>query len=242
MSIHEIAKAIDRFAPLRKAKTSWDNVGILINTGSVDRRLLLTIDLTEPVLNECLEKKIGNIVAYHPVIFHPLKKLGTREKIVVQCIRNDINVFSPHTALDPLMNEHVFSILNQGPFSRKQGFGANMRSIGEAAERLKERGGLERLRVCLARSHSLDHVPKHMYVGVGAAFRKPSFRDALVVTGEMSHHDLLHCAANGVSVVLMEHSNSERICLEFIASKIRSELPEYDVAISSADRDPIAII
>jgi putative NIF3 family GTP cyclohydrolase 1 type 2 len=231
MSIHEIAKAVDKFAPLRKAKTSWDNVGIL-----------LTIDLTEPVLKECIEKEIKNVVAYHPVIFHPLKKLGSREKVVVECIKNGINVFSPHTALDPLMNEYIFNIFNSGQFNRKLGFGLNAKTIGEVVDMLKEKSGIERLRMCLAWTHTLGSIPTNMHVGVGAAFRKVTFRESLIITGEMSHHDLLHCAGNSVSVILMEHSNSERICLEFIACKLRSELPSYELVISNADRDPVTII
>ena len=36
---------------------------------------MLTNDLTEDVLEECVEKKADLIVSYHPPIFRPLKRL-----------------------------------------------------------------------------------------------------------------------------------------------------------------------
>lgn len=242
MSIHEIGRAVDRFAPLRKAKTSWDNVGVLVNSGTWDTRVMLTIDLTETVLQECIGLGIKNILSYHPVIFRPVKKLDVKEHVAVSCVKNGINVFSPHSALDPLMNEYIYKMFNEAEFQRKRNNGPNGSSVKDVVEGLKRRSGLERLRMCLARDHTVETVPPLMYVGVGATFRNTSLRNSIVITGEMSHHDLLHCASNGTSVILMEHSNSERICLEHVASRLRSELPEYEVVISKEDRDPITIV
>lgn len=242
MSIQEIGRAIDRFAPLRRAETSWDNVGVLINSGTQDKRVFLTIDLTEPVLRECIALGVKNIVSYHPVMFRAIKKLGSKEHLIVECIKNGINVFSPHSAMDPVMNNYIYGMLNSGEFRRKKKLGPNARSIENVVRILKEKSGLERLRICLARGHTMESVPETMYVGVGATFRNTAVRSCVVVTGEMSHHDLLHCAANGASVILMEHSNSERICLEYISERLRSELPEYEVFVSRKDRDPVTIV
>jgi putative NIF3 family GTP cyclohydrolase 1 type 2 len=242
MSIHVIGKAVDKFAPLRKAKTSWDNVGVLVDCGSEDARVLLTIDLTEPVLNECIEMGIRNILAYHPVIFAPLKKLDLKEKIVVECIKNNINVFCPHSALDRMMNEYVYRMMNDGAFYHKKNYGPNTSTIESAIRVLKEKSGLQCLRVCMARAHTMSTVPETMYVGVGATFRHTIIKRSIVITGEMSHHDLLACIANETSVILMEHSNSERICLEYIGTKLKSELPEYEVYISKRDVDPVTIV
>ena len=39
------------------------------------RRILLTNDLTEPVLSEAVEEKVDMVVSYHPPLFRPLKRL-----------------------------------------------------------------------------------------------------------------------------------------------------------------------
>ena len=39
------------------------------------KKVLLTNDLTEPVLSEALEEKVDMVVSYHPPLFRPLKRL-----------------------------------------------------------------------------------------------------------------------------------------------------------------------
>lgn len=242
MSIQEVGKAIGKFASLRRAKTDWDNVGVIVDSGTEDNKILLTIDLTEPVLEECIELGIKNIVAYHPIIFKAVKKLGSKESIVIECIKNGINVFTPHTALDPLMNNYVYSLINSGAFLYKKNCGPNASTIGNAITILKEKSGIKNFRICLARGHTMESIPESMHVGVGATFRNVPLKDSIVVTGEMHHHDLLSCIASNASVILMEHSNSERICLSHISSRLQEELPEYEIFISTRDKDPVMII
>lgn len=62
------------------------------------------------------------------------------------------------------------------------------------------------------------------------------------ITGEMRHHDALRAARSGVSVVCTLHSHSERITLSRLAQMMRDRLPTFDVRLSSADRDPFAIL
>jgi len=69
------------------------------------RRILLTIDLTESVLDEALATKSDFILSYHPPIFTPLKSLRAshpKERIIVRAIENRIAIFSPHTTYDAL--------------------------------------------------------------------------------------------------------------------------------------------
>ena len=54
-------------------------------------------------MNEAVEKQANLIVAYHPPIFSPLKRLtqaNWKERIVVTAAENRIAIFSPHTAMD----------------------------------------------------------------------------------------------------------------------------------------------
>ena len=95
--------ALATIAPLQLAE-DWDNVGELI-TGVRDRigTMLLTIDLTEPVLEEAIDARADMVVAYHPPIFSPLARLTTstpNEAIALGLAQAGIHVYSPHTALD----------------------------------------------------------------------------------------------------------------------------------------------
>jgi dinuclear metal center YbgI/SA1388 family protein len=100
----DVMMAMESFAPLSLAEP-WDNVGLLIGdrqqplTGPV----VLTIDLTPAVMDECEQIKASAVIAYHPIIFEPIKRLTTddaRQKTALRAIRSNIAIYSPHTALD----------------------------------------------------------------------------------------------------------------------------------------------
>uniref|UniRef100_G3NXP5 NIF3-like protein 1 n=1 Tax=Gasterosteus aculeatus aculeatus TaxID=481459 RepID=G3NXP5_GASAC len=61
--------------------------------------------------------------------------------------------------------------------------------------------------------------------------------------GEMSHHEVLDAAAAGTSVILSDHSNSERGFLAVFREKLAVRLPDsVTVAVSKADRDPLEVV
>ncbi len=99
----QLIDAFNEFAPEHFAN-DWDNVGLLVGSAKWDAtRILLTIDLTEEVMQEAVQNKVSAIVAYHPPIFDALSSVtdGTfKERIVLKAIEHSIAIYSPHTALD----------------------------------------------------------------------------------------------------------------------------------------------
>ena len=106
-----VVALLEELAPLAYAE-EWDNVGLLLEPlgdrrdaaapPSV-RRAFFCIDLGEPVLEEAIALQADLVVAYHPPVFRPLLRLGTRaasERVVQRALRAGIAVYSPHTALD----------------------------------------------------------------------------------------------------------------------------------------------
>jgi len=65
----------------------------------------------------------------------------------------------------------------------------------------------------------------------------------LFITGEMSHHDLLNAVHSGTSVILCEHSNTERGFLAVLRQQLHSLFEGcIEVILSSHDRDPVEIV
>ncbi|QOI99852.1 MAG: Nif3-like dinuclear metal center hexameric protein [Phycisphaeraceae bacterium] len=62
------------------------------------------------------------------------------------------------------------------------------------------------------------------------------------VTGEMGHHHILASLHAGMSVILGEHTGTERGFLPRLASLIKRHLPLADPIISATDRDPLTPI
>ncbi len=103
MQVGQIVELMQSIAPLAFA-AEWDNVGLLVGGDSWPAaRVMLTIDLTEPVLHEAIDADVQMIVAYHPPLFTPLRTLTERqavERIILTAARSGIALYSPHTALD----------------------------------------------------------------------------------------------------------------------------------------------
>lgn len=101
MKVREISRVLDEIAPPGLA-ADWDNVGLLVGASQNEvRKILLCIDLTASVLAEAKRIRAQMIMAYHPVIFKPLRSV-THETcpIVYEAIRAGIAIYSSHTAMD----------------------------------------------------------------------------------------------------------------------------------------------
>ena len=79
MELNAVTKTLEKFAPTSYAG-SWDNVGLLIEPSGpkVVKKVMLTNDLTEPVMQECLNAQVDMIISYHPPIFRPLKRITSK--------------------------------------------------------------------------------------------------------------------------------------------------------------------
>ncbi len=107
MKIKDIIKILNEWVPLDYSE-GFDNTGLLIgNEKHSLTGILITLDTLESVVDEAIEKNCNLIVSFHPIIFSGLKKLVGKtyvERVVQKAIKNDIAIFSMHTALDNSWN------------------------------------------------------------------------------------------------------------------------------------------
>ena len=60
------------------------------------------------------------------------------------------------------------------------------------------------------------------------------------LTGEMRHHDVLEAVAGGTSVILTNHTHTERGYLEVLARRLTAAFGgKVEVDVSRCDRDPL---
>ncbi len=99
MQLSRILEALEKIAPTRFAE-AWDNVGLLAGDPQQEiGRALLTIDYTEGVAREAKLTKCDLIIAYHPPLFHAIKRI-TAGSLIFDAVRRGVAIYSPHTALD----------------------------------------------------------------------------------------------------------------------------------------------
>lgn len=103
MKLKEITDCIERIAPL-SFQEDYDNSGLIIGNPDMEvHTVLITLDVTEVVMNEAMEKNCDLIMSHHPVIFKGLKRLTGghfSERITMNAIKNGIAIYTTHTNLD----------------------------------------------------------------------------------------------------------------------------------------------
>ena len=103
MIVQDVIHHLEELSPLAYAE-DFDNVGLLVgDKNSPVTGILVTLDTLEEVIDEAIEQNCNLIVSFHPIIFKGLKKLTGKtyvERVVIKAVKNDIAIFSMHTALD----------------------------------------------------------------------------------------------------------------------------------------------
>jgi dinuclear metal center YbgI/SA1388 family protein len=118
-------------------------------------------------------------------------------------------------------------------------------SLTEAIARLKAHLGLAQLRVATASAHSSGNPIECVAVCAGAGgslFEREAKASCaqLFVTGEMRHHDVLAKLRAGSSVILSEHTHTERGFLPEFARRLESFAEgQLRVLVSERDHDPL---
>jgi putative NIF3 family GTP cyclohydrolase 1 type 2 len=65
----------------------------------------------------------------------------------------------------------------------------------------------------------------------------------LFFTGEMRHHDVLGKVAQGSSVILCEHTHTERGYLPRLRTRLLELLPTgLEISVANSDREPLGIV
>jgi dinuclear metal center YbgI/SA1388 family protein len=103
MQVHDVVSLFDDFAPV-VYQESYDNSGLQIGSPQMEvKGILLTIDITEDVVDEAVSTGCNLIVSHHPLLFNGLKRItdaSYTERTVTKAIRNNIAVISSHTSID----------------------------------------------------------------------------------------------------------------------------------------------
>ncbi len=101
--ISEIIEYIEQIFP-PFVQEEYDNSGFIIgNENDEVKGILLAIDITEDVVQEAIEKKANFIIAHHPIIFKPIKRITGKthyEKVIISAIKNNISIYGAHTSVD----------------------------------------------------------------------------------------------------------------------------------------------
>ena len=256
MILQDIINIIESVAPL-SYQEAWDNSGLQVgDRNAVIKSALLTIDVTESVVDEAILLGCDLIVSHHPLIFHGLKQLTGRtpqERCVEKAIRHNISIYSAHTSMDSYL--HGVS----GRIAQKLGIGDYRVLIPSAIQQGAGLGVIGDLPNAMSHEAFVEHVAKTFAIqnstlrwvkgsaaqiqtvaicgGAGAEFLESAIAlhaDAYV-SADFKYHEL-QSAYQRITVIDMDHWVSEHFTREIFYELLSPHIQTY---VATVDKSPI---
>ena len=116
--IIDILNYFEEIAPF-SLQESYDNSGLQIgNPKDEITSVLITLDVTEKIVDEAIKKEANLIISHHPLIFKSIKTITGEnfiERIIIKAIQNKISIIAVHTNIDNIsegVNKQLCKKLN----------------------------------------------------------------------------------------------------------------------------------
>ncbi|WP_163581182.1 Nif3-like dinuclear metal center hexameric protein [Gracilibacillus saliphilus] len=102
-TVKDVIHLFEKWVPKQYAE-SWDNVGLQVGAkGQKVKKIMITLDVIDAVVDEAIEKNVDFIIAHHPLLFKGLKQIDFQDpkgRVVKKLIQHNIAVYAAHTNLD----------------------------------------------------------------------------------------------------------------------------------------------
>lgn len=247
--IVDIYNYIDSFAPFDTAM-DFDNVGILVGDKNAEpTRAIVTLDVTDEVIDEAKEKSAQLIVSHHPVIFNPLKRLSA-DSVVYKLAQSGISVISAHTNLDLSSdgtNTAMFNALELQDMEQLEIDGGLIGSLkipmsaNEFANFIKIKFNCDGLRFSDC-GEKIGRVALVAGAGGEGIFLAKAKNAQAFVTGEIKHHEVLFARQNNIAIFDVGHSKCEELIVPVLCEKLSKKFPEIEFYQSEKYTDGIKYI
>lgn len=258
MKLNKIINFLEEKFPIFLAE-DWDNVGLLV--GKRDSKItgvLLSLDVTDSVIDRAVEAGANLIITHHPIIFTPLKKVTNDTLVgqkIIRLIENGISVYSMHTNLDSgksglndFLGEDILGMKNgkildpMESNGREYGIGRIYKldeslSIEKLSNLLKEKLNLNSIDV--VRPKEEREIKKISLVsGAGASYwRKAKKLGAQVlITGDVKYHEAMDAREENFALIDVGHFESEWIFSNLLENLLKKE---FEINVSIYNDGPV---
>ena len=103
ITLQDIVVALDDAYP-RALAEDWDAVGLVCGDLAVEvSSVLLTVDVTDSIVDEAIDRGVQLLVAHHPLLLRPVHGVGTdsvRGRLVHRLVTGGCALFTAHTNAD----------------------------------------------------------------------------------------------------------------------------------------------
>lgn len=228
MKIAEIYEILDTLAPF-ESQEEWDNSGLLVG-GFNDEfsKVYASLDLDSNLVDSLEQNSL--IITHHPLIFRGLKKLDCSKypaNLIQKLIKKDIKLISMHTNYDKhVLNKFVASDVLGYKITSIDEFLICMEvdmSFLELANDIKKKLNISNLRVVKTK----DRVKKvGLCTGSGISM-VGEFSGDCFLTGDLKYHEALEALENNISLIDINHFESER----FFGDSLKKNLKKNQIEV-----------
>ena len=263
MNIADVIRRLDGMIP-ESIALAWDNSGFLI--GHEDReasRVLVCVDVTDGAVKRAAEAGAQLIVAHHPLIFKGMKSMTDRDaagRRVLSLIEQGIAVYAMHTDYDCAadgMGLRAAAAMGLSDirfladeFAYGEGEKGGLGAVGSLAEELTGEEFVALVKAAFAIPHAVVYgnlETKISRAGICPGSGKEYWRQAKAagaqayVTGDLSHHEGLDAAAEGLLVVDAGHYGVEKLFVADAAARL-TDIAEGAFDVISYYEEPFTIL
>ena len=254
MILQDIINIIESVAPL-SYQESWDNSGLQVGDRNAEvNAALLTVDVTESVVDEAIALGCDMIVSHHPLLFRGLKQITgytPQERCVLKAIQHNIAIYSAHTSMDSWLHGvsgkmaeklgvKTYSILSES--QENVGLGV----IGQLPEPMSMQAfmahvakvfGIEGagLRYVHGKGEQVQKIA--ICGGAGADLVNEAIAQGadVYMSADFKYHEM-QAAAGQIAVVDMDHWVSEHFTREIFEQLLS---PYIHTHVAKADKSPV---
>ncbi len=268
MRLKEISAFFEKYAPLMYQE-SYDNSGMQVGDYSMELRgAIVTLDVTEAVIDEAISKGANLVIAHHPVIFTGIKSLTGKnlsERVIVKAIKNDVAIYAAHTNMDAVENgvngkiceklelqkcrilepmaESGNAIYPLENISKNVGMGM----VGELKSEMTEKDFMLLLKEkfdapCIRHTAFLGKKIRKVAVSGGAGSfllsRAISSGADVFVSGDFKYHQFFD-ADGRIIIADIGHFESEQYTRELFYELLTKNFPKFAVHLSEVNTNPV---
>ena len=253
MILQDIINIIESVAPL-SYQEAWDNSGLQVGDRNAEiHAALLTVDVTESVVDEAISLGCDLIISHHPLIFKGLKHLTgstPQERCVEKAIKHGIAIYSSHTSMDAYLHgvsgrmaEKIgvcdYRILIQSAADNEVGLGV----IGKLPTPMKWADLVAKVQQTFACSlRYIDACTEQVHTiaicgGAGAEFTTEAIQQGaeVYITADMKYHEM-QAACGQIGVIDLDHWTSEHFTREIFQELLQAHVPTY---VAKTDKTPV---
>ena len=238
----------------------YDNSGIMADCGREIDKIVVSLDITNAVVDFASSIGAQLIVSHHPIIFQPIRSIHYNTPLR-RLMAAGISAVSAHTNFDIAaggVNDSLASKLglqNIKPVfcvSEKPVRGVMQKNyIGRAGDLPREMTSREFAAYAsqiLRGRTSVDYVDggrpvRRVAVGGGACgefiFECAENGIDAFLTGECKHHELIYAKDNGITMIAAGHYATENVALEALAETLQKGFCDVEVTVTRVD-DPVS--